>query len=518
MRNRWLASLIVLVLMTTMVGCASSGKQSLEGTLVIATPREGENLDHIKTSWTTGVHFVVFDTVVTRDFNLKYQPGLAESWTTSPDGLVWTFNIRKDAKFHDGTPVTAQSIKWFFDTMLDPAMNSPSAMDYQPLKNTVAKDAYTFEIRLSKPHPNLLYLLTKSYAGIISQTAYEKTGPKGTNEYGAKVLVGSGPFKFKEWVPNDRLVVERNPDYNWGSAWTGRQGPPLLKQVIWRVIPDPAVQMTEFESGKVDMLLEVPVEQVDRLKKMPDVTVYQKPHFGLGYLAYATDKKPYDDVRVRKAINLAIDREAIAAGVFRGLAYPAYGYLPPLTLEYQEDKQAHRFDLDEAKKLMAQAGYAEGFKATLATLNKAEHVRVAEVLQQQLAAIGIKAEILQFDSAGYASFLKEGKQELFVREYSYPEADILQWFLASSQFPYPNHSRWQDKKTDELIDGAEASPTVEERAQKYKEAQRYLIDNAVWAPIWVPQKIQAVHTDRVKNYQMYPLYLDKLVLNAVEKQ
>jgi len=131
---------------------------------------------------------------------------------------------------------------------------------------------------------------------------------------------------------------------------------------------------------------------------------------------------------------------------------------------------------------------------------------VAEAVQAALAKIGIQTEITQYDNASYAAFLKEGKQELFIREYSWSSADILQWFLYGSQFPYPNHSRWVDKKTDELIDAAEYAPSMEAREQGYKALQEYLISKAVWCPIWFPEKVQAVRTDKVANFRMHPLY------------
>jgi peptide/nickel transport system substrate-binding protein len=527
----FLGCLLVLSLLAT--GCAPGGKETEKPAPTPATPtpqappqkeklrgiaqsREGDNLDHIKTSWTTGIHFLVFDTVVTTDWDLKYKPGIAESWEVSKDGRVWTFKIRKGMTFHDGTPVNAAAVKWFFDAVLNPSYNSPSAVDYEYMRNSRVVDEYTLEVTLSDSFPNFLSPLASSYAGIISRESYQKYGPEGTKEYGTAKVVGSGPFKFVEWIPNDRMVLAKNPDYNWGPDWVSNRGPVKIDKEVWRTIPDSSTQVAELESGNVHVLLEVPIESVERLSNNPKVQVFKGPHFGLGYLAFATDKKPFTDVRVRKALNLALNREEIVHGVFRDLALPAYGYLPPLMPEYVEDKAAHTYDIEQAKKLLAEAGYPTGFKATLATQNKAEHVRLAEVIKAQLDKVGVKTEIQVFDSAGYASFLKEGKQELFVREYSYADANILQWFLESGQFPYPNHSRWKDQATDRLIKEAETAASLEGRTQKYKELQRYLIDQAVWAPVWVPMKIQAVRADKVKGWRMYPQTIYKVVLNDVD--
>lgn len=502
-----------LVVALVLAGCAGGAKQPApeaekpaRDTIVVALAREGETLDHIRTSWTTDAHYTVLDRLVERDYDLKYTPHLAESWTSSPDGMVWTFKLRKDVKFHDGTPFNAAAVKWFFEALLDPKNASPSASDYAFISRIETPDEYTVAFHLKDPYPNILFKLSTTYAGIISPEAYRKYGPDGSNEYGTKQMVGTGLYRFVEWVPGDHLLVTANPDHQWGPEFVQNKGPAHIKNIKYRIIPDAATRLMEFEAGNVDLLLEVAPQDVERVSKLPNVEVFRKPHFGLGYLAFATDKKPFNNVKVRQAINLAIDREAIVKSVFFGVASPAYGYLPPLLPEYVEDRQAHRYDPEAARKLLAEAGYPNGFKCNLATLNKTEHVRVAEAVQAALAKIGIQTEITQYDNASYAAFLKEGKQELFIREYSWSSADILQWFLYGSQFPYPNHSRWVDKKTDELIDAAEYAPSMEAREQGYKALQEYLISKAVWCPIWFPEKVQAVRTDKVANFRMHPLY------------
>jgi len=511
-RHLVLAAVVVaaLLVLTLSAGCANkqaagpgSEKPRKGGNLTIGVDRETDTFDLYQMTWSAGQAYV-YDTLVTRDWNYKYAPGLAESWESSPDGKTWTFHLKKGVKWHDGTPFTSQDVKKHFEVMLDPKTAAANVLDYTWIKSMETPDDQTIVFKLASPFPNLLFKLCQSYGAIQSPAAYAKYGPNGTKEYGTKIAVGTGPMKLKEWIPGDRIVLERNPEYNWGAPWLSNRGPFYLNTLTYRVIPDSATRVAELETGNVQVLLDVPVEHYDRVSKMPNVQVIKQPAFGLGYLAFGTANKPFNDPRVREAINLAIDREALAKSVFFNLVQPAYGYLPPGLAESYEDKNAMRYDVEAAKKLLAQAGYPKGFKTTLATQNRTEHVRAAQAIQQMLEAIGVKADIVQYDEAGYKSFLKSGKQQLFMRQYSWDNADILQWFLESRQAPYPGHSLWKDKKTDELIAAAEGATTPELRTQKYIELEKYLIEQAVWAPLWYPMSIQAVRTDLVGGYRPYP--------------
>ena len=194
-----------------------------------------------------------------------------------------------------------------------------------------------------------------------------------------------------------------------------------------------------LEVGDIHILRNVPETYVDRIESSPDINLYKEPATKLGYLAYATDKEPFTDVRVRRAINYALNKEEIIQFVLRGIGEAAYGYLPPaLKDEYlQESKDlAYGYDPERAKQLLAEAGYPDGLQLTLSADNSSKSSKLAEIIQVQLKAVGIDAKIQLYDSASYTDMLKEGKQELFIREYSWSNADILDWFLLSAQFPY----------------------------------------------------------------------------------
>ena len=498
--------LVCILLITTVAGCTKKSGAGASGkTLIIGFDRDGEILDTIKTAWYSDALIYIHDRLVSRDYNFGYQPGLAEKWDVSEDGLIWTFYLRKGVKFHDGSELTAEDVKWTFDTIKDPNVGSPFRADIEATKEVEVVDDYTVKFILNYPFPNLLFNLSNTAAGIHPANAYEKYG----DDYGKKVVIGTGPYKLEEWIPGDKTVLVKNEEYNWGPEWMANRGPALIDKIIIKVVPDENTRMMELEVGDIHILRNVPETYVEQLEKNPDITVYKEPATKLGYLAYATDKEPFTDVRVRRAINHALNPEEIIQFVFRGLGEVAYGYLPfTLEDEYlgESEDLAYKYDVEKAKQLLAEAGYPDGFKATLSADNSSKSSKLAEIIQRQLKEAGIETEIQLYDSAAYADMLKEGKQELFIREYSWPNADILDWFLLSERFPYPNHSRWVDEKTDELIMSAARRPTWEERAEGYKEVQRYLIDQAVWAPIYVPMQIIAARKE-VKNFKYHPWML-----------
>ncbi|KRT35172.1 ABC transporter substrate-binding protein [Acetomicrobium hydrogeniformans] len=495
-------ALIVLFGFFGMIFSESPSMAAEKKVIVQAMNRDPDILDTMKAAWYSDALIYLHDRLVSRDYNFGYRPGLATSWDVSEDGLMWTFHLKKEVKFHDGTPFTAKDVKWTIDTIKDPKTASPFAGDLKAIDQVKIIDDYTVQMTLKYPFPNLLFNLSNTASGIQKAGCYDEYG----EDYGIKTVIGTGPFMFKEWVRGDRIVLVKNPHYNWGPEWMSNQGPPLFDELVIRTIPEESSRIMELLTGGVHVLRDVPPLQVDKLKNNPEINIFTEQSTKLGYLAYACDKKPFDDVLVRRAINHAVDRETIVKYIFSGYATPAYGYLPQaLKDEYLEESEelGYKYDPAKAKELLAKAGFPDGFETTLSAENDSTSKRLAEVLQAQLAEIGIRAKIQLFDSASYVAMLKAGQQDLFVRLYSWPNADILDWFLLSSQFPYPNHSRWCDPKTDELINSAATAPTWEERAEKYKEVQRYLIEQAVWCPIYIPDMMLAVRKE-VKNFKIHP--------------
>ena len=517
-RRTTMCWIIVILMIVSMMaaGCASPAPENPEGTtegepvselreekvLVMGYERDAETLDHIKTAWYSDALIYMFDRLVTRDYDFNYRPGLASSWDVSEDGLTWTFHLLDGVTFHNGEPLTATDVKWTFDTILDPDTASPFAGDLGAIEEINIIDDLTIDFVLKYPFPNLLFNLSNTAAGIAWHGIYDEYG----DDYGALYVVGTGPYIFDEWVRGDKIVLVKNEDYNWGPEWMSNRGPSLIDKVVLRTIPEENSRLMELDTGGIHILRNISPATYEQIKDKNNIEVVRFAATRLGYLAYATDKEPFTDVRVRRAINHAVDRESIAQFVFRGLAVAAYGYLPPaLTSEYYADSQrdGYEYDLDKAKSLLTEAGYENGLTMELSADNSSESTRLAEVLQAQLGEAGIDVQIRLFDSASYTDYLREGNQELFIRLYSWPNADILDWFLLSSQAPFPNHSRWIDETTDELITSAAQMPTWDERSAGYHEVQKHLIEQAVWCPIYVPETLIAVR-EEVTGFKFHP--------------
>ena len=467
--------------------------------LVVAYEMDYESLDHIRTAQYSDALILILDRLVSRDYDFVYQPGLAKEWEISDDLLTWTFHLKEGVTFHNGDAFTAEDVKWTFDSILDPDFGSPAAGDFGAIKEVNVIDEHTVDIVLEHAFPNLLFVISSTVAGIGNQNAYEEYG----DEYGSKYVVGTGPYMFKEWVRGDKIVLERNPDYDWGPEWAGDA---TIEEIVMRTIPEETSRIMEIEAGNVHIIRDTSATIIERLRESDLVDIYDGDSPRLGYLAYATDKEPFTDVRVRRAINHAINKEEIVEYIFRENAVVAHGYIPPmLTDEYYQgsEEDGYEFSVEKAKSLLEEAGYGDGLTLQLAAENNSEMTRFAQILQSQLGEVGIEAEIQLYDSSSYVDMLREGEQELFLRVYNWQNADILDWFLESSQFPFPNHSRWIDEKTDELINTARSAASWEERAVGYHEVQKHLIDQAVWTPVFHPTRSVAVRKD-VLNFKFHP--------------
>lgn len=473
------------------------------GTLVIGVDTEPNTTDIFQMTWSGGMEFL-YESLLTKGYDSKYADGLAESFSVSPDGLEWTFKIKKGVKFHNGVELTAQSVKDYIDLVKDPKVAATQAIEWEFVDKVSVVDSHTLKFGLKSPFPNTPFRVSTTYQGLMEPKAYRDMGPLGSKKWDANTAIGTGPFKLVKWVPQDRLFYERNNDYVWGPSWAENKKAPYIEKLEYRIIPDAATRLSELETGKVHLLLSLPMEHVERAKQIKNVTVHERAAFGLGSLAFRLDKKPWDNPKLRQAVGHAIDREAIIKAVFFGLYKPAYGYTPTQLAGTYQDKDAFKYDPELAKKLLAEAGYPNGLSTTISVRNTTELVRVAEAVQQMLAKVGIKAEIKQYDRATMTARARAGDFELYIWSYSWADEDILQWFLESTQAPSPNVFGWNDKKTDQLIKEGETAKTMDGRAQKYIELQKHLIANRVWVPIWHPVGIVAVRSDIVKNYKPHP--------------
>ncbi|WP_416799261.1 ABC transporter substrate-binding protein [Ciceribacter azotifigens] len=335
---------------------------------------------------------------------MSYEPGtatlknaLAETYTISEDGQIFTFTLRKGVKFHNGREMTADDVKYSLDRVTNPETQSPGAGFFgsikgfdkmadgsaKTLEGVTVVDPYTIKFELSRPDATFLHVMALNFSSIVPKEEVEKWGA----DFG-KHPVGSGAFKLAEWTLGQKLVFERNKDY-----W--EPGLPKLDQITFEVGQEPVVALLRLQNGEVDIAGDgIPPAKFLEVKNDPNYAklIVEGGQLHTGYLTMKTTMKPFDDVKVRQAVNMAINKDRIIR-IINGRAVPATQPLPPSMPGYAKDFAGYKFDVDGAKALLADAGYPDGFDTELYVYNTDPNPRIAQAIQQDLAAVGIKAEI-----------------------------------------------------------------------------------------------------------------------------
>ena len=399
------------------------------------------------------INGLIFDTLLEVEPDGTLAPSLAESWTVSPDELTYTFKIRSDVVFHNGRSMTADDVKYTLDRLRDPETNSPRRGVYSSVASVEAPDATTVVVTLSEPYAPLLAVLADISAGIVPREVVEAQGDLNANP------VGTGPFKFVEWVQDQHVKLEANPDY-----W--REGLPYLNAVTFTFNGDANARAANLRSQTVDFLWNAPPELRQVLGADPSLQVYGgEGTQSFEYLLLNMQKPPFDDIRVRQAIYWALDREEM-----RQISRPdtttaiTTGFLPPT--HWAGVKETHYTqNIDKAKGLLADAGLADGFPMEILVLSGSDfHIRSAQAAQQQLKAVGIDVTVTTVDSGQQTSRRKDGDFDGIITGFSGtidPDQRFSQTFFTGGG---TNYVKFSDAKVDDLILQARATSDREAKS------------------------------------------------------
>jgi peptide/nickel transport system substrate-binding protein len=481
------------------------------GTLTFLAVASPDNLDPQVT--VMAISFWVFslmvDTLVAVDHNLEIVPHLAESWEMSEDGLTWTFHLRRGVRFHDGTPFNAEAAAFSFNRYIKVA---PGRLLPQ-LKETVAVDEYTIEMRLTAPAPMLLDVLSGAFTGIISPAAVAKY----EDDHGIRNMVGTGPFKFSEFIPGERVVVVRNEEYTWGPGFVKNPGPAYLERIELLVIPEAMTRVMEFEDRvrrEDAVTAAIPTGDILRLKADPAIQTLSRPATGAVLLFINTTLWPFDDVRLREALWHAINTKDAIEFVMDGLAAPAYTFISPAQIGYEMAAGPIRpivrqFNPERARELFAEAGWLPGPDGILvhqetgrraefgllAPSTPPERIAQAEVTKAQLREIGLEIRITILESAAAVARAREGVYELFIVGYSWP--DITRGFdlFHTRQIGGLNFSFFSDPQVDRLVEIGFTSLDAAERAAAWNAAHVRILEKAPFVPWWYPKLFAMASTD-----------------------
>jgi oligopeptide transport system substrate-binding protein len=434
-------------------------------------------------SYATTVSKQIFDTLVEFDSHLNVMPALAQSWSASRDGLVWTFNLHQGVQFHNGREVSAEDIVYSLSRLLDPAVGShrsdvldkvQGAAEFQAgtAKNVAgirAIDRYTIQFALSASFAPFISGLGMAETSIVPREEVQRLGASF-----ATAPVGTGPFRFVRWDRGREIVVEANEHYF--------RGRPALDRVRFVFFPGNAEpdMLRAFEQGELE---ESPItpDRRNELLAAGSYPVIQKPTLSLRLLGFNCERPPFDQREVRQAFNYAIDKNRLNQGGQRGRSVVARSILPPGMPGYNPEVQSYSYNPDKAKQLLTQAGYPDGrdlVPVILATSRKSREE--PELIQQALEAIGIQLEFQQFeDWTTYQQALQKGEVQLFTYTWTadYPDPHNFLYPLFHSQSP-TNYFRYRNPTVDKLLDDARGETDDLRRVDLYRQAEQIILNDA----------------------------------------
>lgn len=457
--------------------------------LAVGLEEEPDTLDpHNLTAAAAGVvGYVVMPGLVWWDYDLGISPMLAESWETSDDGLVWTFNIRPNIIFHNGKACTAPEIVRNFEHIIDPEGGSFLAPDYESVESVEAPDDTTVVFTLKEPFAPFLAVLSNR-CGITDMDAYDATTP-----------VGTGPFKILEWNRGTGLKLEAHADY-----WD--EGLPLASTVDWRYFPDSDSRLLSLQGGEVDIVSAVPSQQIDQfLDGQGDIVVDPVPGVLHYYIAFNCAEGPFSDVRVRKAVAHVVDKEIIVEGALWG--HGQVTNIPfPETSPWFTETMDYEYDPEKAKALLEEAGYGDGISVDLPIQSTSPVPVVAEILQADLAAIGINVRIVEIEWATYwPDVYLQGKFDITIMAYS-PRVDPDQTFYPRYHSEgVHNATSYSNPHMDELLEEGRRVTATEERKVIYDEVQNLLVDELPWLWLFLPDVANGWHKDIV-GFRQHPAF------------
>ncbi len=464
-----------------------------EATFVLTARDVGApSYDPIKGTRLNDAISLIYDRLVVQDTDQSYHGQLATSWESTPDGMQWTFKLRPGVKFHNGEPFNAKTIEWWIPKF----KGTENSFMVDAIAKVEVVDDLTVRFIMKNPDPNMLFNLASTFMCIPEPKAFDRLGDK----FGVTEAVGTGPFKLEKFTVGQQTLLVRNDDYAWASDLSTNKGPAKIKRLEVREIAEDSTAFLELQTGGVDLLLKVPTDFLPRLKDQKTVQVVTLPGTEMIYMPINTSVEPFTDIKVRQAAALAINQKEITTSLFGGVGLPANTFLISALLESKVDPKFNiSFDLNKAKILLDEAGWSMGsggirakdgkpLQVKLWTQNGTEFKRVSEVVQAQLKAIGMQADITVFDSSTInAQYKKKTEHQLAVRTYSWANADIIDWFFSGKRLGYPNVSMLNDPKAEELNDIAmNKSRTWDERVANFKTYHEYILSQFPFAPIYQP--------------------------------
>lgn len=489
--------------------------------LVVGQIAEPQSLDPHTVTATNDFRILVnlYDGLVRfKDGTLEVEPALAESWEVSDDGRTYRFKLREGVKFHDGSDFGAEAVKFNFDRMLNkdhPFYNTgpfPLSFNFSSIASVEVIDPHTVEFRLKEAFAPFLSNLAYPTGLIVSPTAVEQH----SKDYGHSPS-GTGPFKFAEWQSNQRVVIERNPDY-WGGA-------AKLEAVVFRPVTDANTRVAEMMAGGLDVMLEVPPDNLATFRQDANFAVAEQAGPHVWFAILNTKEGPFADKRVRQAANYAVNKETLVKDVLQDTATVAAGPIPPAFNWVESTVEPYPYDPEKAKALLAEAGVENPqltFYVTEGGSGMLDPVTMGAAIQADLQAAGFTVKIETYEWNTFLGRVNpglEGKADMAEMAWMTNDPDTVPYLtLRTDAMPDKggfNSGYYSNPEVDSLLEQARASTDQAERGKLYAKVQAAVHEDAPWLFVanW---KQNAVTTAAVQGFKLQPSFL--LDLRGVAKQ
>ncbi|MFJ2047378.1 ABC transporter substrate-binding protein [Paenibacillus taichungensis] len=535
MKYMALAAVLVLVLS----GCGAAGNsnsavqasggeqaagQAEGGNLTYALATSPDTLDPHRSGLAVTVRAIrtIYDNLVVQLPDGSIKPWLAKEWSVSEDGKSYTFKLREDVKLHDGTPFNAEAVKFNLDRVIDPATKAANSLALiRPYSSSEVIDEYTIKVNLEQPSQAFLGNLSQALLGIVSPTAAKKYGDQlGKNP------VGTGPYTFVKWDENADIVVAKNKDYNWAPVTVENEGAPHIDTITFKIVPEEATRIGSVQSKQVLAAETVPPQNIAALKNDPNQQLLQANTVGLPYtLFFNLRKAPWDDVKVRQAVQSAVDVESIVKTLYLGNYERAWSALSPGILGYDTSLEGSiNPDINKANQLLDEQGWVKGAdgirekdgkKLTLhyvdGSPNREKRNDIAAIIQQQLKQVGIAVEV-EITKDVATVIYQNWDYDLYGNSQVNSDPNALYAFYhTSAEGERPTLSGLSDPKIDKLLEQGAVETDPDKRVDIYNQIQQYLIEQAVILPIYVfpytvaaSKSVQGIKFDSLG----YPLFND----------
>lgn len=484
---------------------SGNGEAAEGGDLIIAVLSDASSLDpHGANDVPSSVvQSNIYETLTVIDENGEVAPGLAESWEQIDD-LTWSFKLHEGVTFHDGEAFNAEAVKANLDRVLDEELGSPRYNLYEMVTEVEAVDEYEVHITTEYAFSPLLAHLAHTGGSMISPASIEadyEAVANGEDPFSTVSAnpVGTGYFKFESWEPGSEIKLSKNEEY-WGE-------PVNVDSVAFRVVPDSQVRAADLETGNVHIIDPVQPNEVDRINNSGSAHIHQQSAASLAYLGFNTEKEPFDDPLVRRAISHAIDREAIINGIYDEYGLVAKGPLSPDIFGYTEDLDPIEYDMDQARSLLEEAGMEEGFTTTIWTNDNPQRQSIAVLIQESLAELNIDVSIEVMEFGAYLDQTAAGEHDMFILGWSNSTGDaergLYPLFHSSQKGNSGNRSFYENAEVDALLEAGRQATDPAEREEIYAEVQQILTDDAPMAFLLHQEYLLGV-SDKVSGFEVTP--------------